>query len=105
MRIKHLFIILVLFTISCKNKPRIITAKHSTDTTYYISSHKSANLYITKKIYTELKLANLYNENYNNRLHITYPKYYYITDGDRSTMTEIDYYTFSNIKEGDIKKE
>jgi hypothetical protein len=97
---KYLFLILVFC--SCgNNKQNMVTAKHATDTLYYINAYKSSDLYITKKMFLELRLANI-NNNQFNRLEVKYPKYYIVLDGDYINRIEVDSYTYNMIKEGQI---
>jgi uncharacterized protein YcfL len=98
-----LLIILFIILSSCVGKPNMITNKIATDTIYVLSSYKSSDLYLTKEMFISLRLSNLTNNNFN-RLHIKYPTYTFVLDGDYVNRIEVSQEIYSVFKEGKIYK-
>jgi len=86
--------ILTYFIIRPNDKINIITAKHQTDTIYYISSYKSPDLFLTKEQYLSFKDKN------NDRIHMELPRYYLVLNGNYKDKVEVDKVEFNIAMEG-----
>jgi hypothetical protein len=86
--------ILTYFIVKPNDKINIITAKHQTDTIYYISSYKDPDLFLTKEQYLSLKGKN------ENRVRMELPRYYLVLNGNYKDKVEVDEEEFNIAMEG-----
>jgi hypothetical protein len=86
--------ILTYFIIKPNDKIDIITAKHQTDTIYYINSYKDSDLFLTKEQYLSFKDKN------NDRIRMELPRYYLVLNGSYKDKVEVDKEEFNIAMEG-----